>query len=230
MATQAALDYSEPTKEHWQSYTKWLEQYFIANDVQTGENEWAILLKCVQGTDLSINLQLGGSKETDWVHFQGFHRHGTRPLPTETRQQSLSDSCSIHRCRRTEKHLLILWWNYGDWWNIDFRAALNNMLRDRIICGIRDASLQHWLLAGPEHTFRSLICARWQKQQRRMHRKCKQYSKVRQEPVMMKEEGASKEHLTPKACLPLQWYNSPRKSQSLQKSYLSPVQQEGPHH
>ena len=57
----------------------------------------------------------------------------------------------------------------------DFRTVLSDMLQNRIVCGIRNASLQCGLLVEAEITFKKrLICARWQKQQRPTYRNCKQ--------------------------------------------------------
>ena len=84
----------------------------------------------------------------------------------------------------------------------DFGPALNLMLWDRIVCGIRNASLLRRLLAEPELTFKKVFdLSQVAKTEANNVQELQAVQpKMKQEPVMVVKEVASKEHSTPKAC------------------------------
>ena len=153
MATHGSIGEFVNSQEDWRSYTERLQQYFTANDVENAEKQRAILLSvCGASTYQLIRNLVAPAKPTDKsfaeivtlvqehhhpppsVTVQRFHFH------SRSRRQGESVSAFVAELRKLSKHC-----NFGD--------TLNNMLRDRLVCGINDQRLQRRLLAEPNLTY-----------------------------------------------------------------------------
>ena len=143
----------QSAQETWQSYVERLQQYFVANDVKSQEKQRAVLLSAVgpQTYQLIRNL-LAPSKPTD-VSFAGIvdamQKH-IQPLPSvivqrfnfhsRIRHPGESVSAFVAELRKLSEHCA-------------FGTTLNDMLRDRLVCGISDQRIQRRLLAEPDLSF-----------------------------------------------------------------------------
>ena len=141
------------SKEDWIEYTERLENYFVANEVTDEGKRRAILLTAVgrQTYHVIRNLALPRSpKELSYeelVEIVATH-YNPKPSPIikrfefNTRCQEESESIAnyIAALRSIAEHC-----NYGD--------TLNDMLRDRLVCGIRDKRVQRRLLQESELSF-----------------------------------------------------------------------------
>ena len=145
----------QPGVVDWVSYTERLEQYFTANGIATdaAEQRRAILLSvCGPATYQLIRNLVAPAKPTDKTFAQlvALVKEHQQPTPSfivqryhfNTRVQRPGESISefIAQLRKISEHC-----RYGD--------SLDDMLRDRLVCGCLDKRLQCKLLADPELTF-----------------------------------------------------------------------------
>ncbi|XP_064476854.1 uncharacterized protein K02A2.6-like [Ornithodoros turicata] len=112
------------TGSAWPSYLERLEFYFTANDITSSDKKRAVL--CTQHTS-TRNLRLSSEN----LRFQ-FGKRDQRP------GESVADY--VAELRRLSEHCA-------------FGSTLDDMLRDRLVCGLRDESLQRRLLAESNLTF-----------------------------------------------------------------------------
>ena len=153
MATHGSIGEFQDTQESWQSYVERLQQYFIANDVDATEKQRAILLNIVGGkTYQLIRNLLGPAKPTERSFDEIVEpvRNHYQPVPSvivqrfnfHTRACKSGENVSTYV---SELRKLSEYCNFGD--------TLENMLRDRLVCGINDKRVQRRLLAEPGLTF-----------------------------------------------------------------------------
>jgi len=153
MATHGTIGEFQHAQEDWLAYVERLEQYFTANDVESADKQRAILLSSVGApTYRLIRNLLAPAKPTDKtlkeivdaaqahhqpkpsVMVQRFNFH------SRTRQSGETVSAFVAELRKLSEHCA-----FGD--------SLNDMLRDRLVCGINDPRLQRRLLAEMDITF-----------------------------------------------------------------------------
>lgn len=154
MATHGTVGPFEPSSETWTAYAERLEQYFIANDVVSADKKRAVLLSvCGPTTYQLIRNLLAPTKPTtksfdELVKLVKDHHH---PAPSVTvqryefnkriRKEGESFANFVAHLKQLSEHC-------------KFGEALNDMLRDRLICGCNSERLRHQLLAkSPPPTF-----------------------------------------------------------------------------
>ena len=153
MAMHGIIGEFKPSQEDWQSYVERLDQYFTANDVAAPGKRRAILLSSVGPvTYRLIRNLLAPDKPTDKTlkEIVDIVRDHHQPKPSvtmqrftfhsRTRQTGESISTYISELRKLSEHC-------------DFGATLNDMLRDRLVCGVNDQRIQRRLLAEKDLTF-----------------------------------------------------------------------------
>ena len=154
MATHGSIGEFNPEKESWTSYTERLEEYFLANDVESAEKQRAVLLSvCGAATYQKIRDLLAPvkPKTKSFSEIVEVVKNHHQPPPSfivqrfnfnmtyQKEGESISDF--IANLRRIAEHC-----NYG--------TNLEDMLRDRIVCGVRDKRIQQRLLTEPELKFK----------------------------------------------------------------------------
>ena len=153
MAQHGTIGEFDPEKEDWTSYTERLQQYFTANDVDNASKQRAILLSvCRPKTYQLIRNLIAPAKPVtksleEIVQLVQEHHH---PKPSAIvqryhfhsrfRQEGESISTYVSELKKLSEHC-------------NFQDSLNDMLRDRLVCGVNDARLQRRLLAEPDLTF-----------------------------------------------------------------------------
>jgi len=155
MATHGNVGEFNPDREDWVSYTKRLVQYFAANGIseEEGDKRRAILLSsCGAATYQLIQNLVAPSKLTD-KNFSDLvtlvkDHHQPHPstivqrfnfhMQTQKPGEKISDFVA-QLCKLSE------YCEFGD--------ALQDMLRDRLVCGCKDQHLQCKLLAESDLTF-----------------------------------------------------------------------------
>ena len=150
-----------PDSEDWISYTERIQLYFVANGIADATKPRALLLSvCGSATYQLIRDLLSPTKPTEksfaeLVTLVKEHQH---PAPSfiaqrctfnsRLQQPGESISTSIAQLHKIARHC-------------KFGNVLDDMLRDRLVCGCRNKRLQYKLLADPDLTFdRALIAAR----------------------------------------------------------------------
>ena len=155
MALHGSIGEFDGDRETWKSYTERLTQYFTANDVKSADKQRAIFLSvCGPTTYQLIRNILAPVKPTDrslaqLVELVEKHRN---PKPSvivsrynfNTRMKQPGESIADYTAelRKIAEHC-----SYGD--------TLEDMLRDRIVCGISDPQLQRRLLAESALTYKT---------------------------------------------------------------------------
>ena len=146
MATHGTLGEFNPTREDWTSYAERLELYFTANDIVT-EKQQAILPSVCGAETYSLIRDLAvPTKPTEktFAELVKIVKHHHQPPPAtivprfyfNTRIQDMEETVSefVAGLRGLSEYC-------------QFAATLDDMLRDRLVCGIRDRRLQQRLLA-----------------------------------------------------------------------------------
>lgn len=142
MATHGSVGEFVNTQEDWSSYVERLQQYFVAKDVKAAEKQRAILLSTVGGSTYQLIRNLLAPRKPTDVTFvqivdavQGYHQ----PKPSiivqrfnfhsRSRRSGETISAFVAELRKLSEHC-----EFGD--------TLNDMLRDRLVCGISDQRIQ----------------------------------------------------------------------------------------
>ena len=155
MATRhGTISEFDNSDEDWTSYTERLEQYYAANDIDSAEKQRAILLSCCgpQTYQLVKNL-LAPEKPLNKTYAEIVQLVGTHlnPKPSiivqryifhsRSRRDSEPVATYVAELKRLSEHC-------------GFGETLQDMLRDRLVCGINDAGIQRRLLSKSELTYK----------------------------------------------------------------------------
>ena len=148
-----------PDSEDWICYTERLQLYFVANGITDATKQQAIPLSvCGSSTYQLIRDLLSPSKPTDksFDDLVALVKEHQQPAPSfiaqrctfnsRLQQPGVSISTFIAQLRIIAQHC-------------KFGTVLDDMLRDRLVCGCRDKRLQYKLLSDPELTFDKVLLA-----------------------------------------------------------------------
>ena len=143
----------QPSTEDWVSYTERLEQHFIANGITNADKKRAILLSSCGAETYQLMRNLTAPDPLSSKSFAGLvklMKEHQQPPPSEivqrykfhTRVQQLDEKITVFvaQLRKLSEYC-----NFGE--------TLNDMLRDRLVCGCADKALQCKLLAEYNLTF-----------------------------------------------------------------------------
>ena len=143
--------------EEWSEYAERLVHYFVANDITAVEKRHAILLTAVEtGTyrllkTLASPKKLDGFSFSELVELAGTH-FNPKPSPNVKRFK-FNSRCQkdgeptavfVAELRKIAEHC-------------DFGPMLNDMLRDRLVCGTSAKGIQRRLLVEPALTFKKAL-------------------------------------------------------------------------
>ncbi|CAC5376393.1 unnamed protein product [Mytilus coruscus] len=151
------IDEFDDNSEDWIEYTERLNHYFIANNIESMEKKRAIFLSaCGKKTyKLMRNLnapQKPGKKSYDDIVKLVTDHQNPKPssivqrciFNSRSRQPNESVSQFVAELRQISEHC-------------DYKATLDDMLRDRLVCGIKEDRIQRRLLAEPGLTFKKAM-------------------------------------------------------------------------
>ena len=153
MATHGHLGAFDNSHEDWASYVERLEQYCTANNIKNADKQRAILVSaCGASTYRMIKSVLAPQAPTE-VSFKDIVKAMAghlQPTPSETvqrykfhsrtRRQGESVAAYVSELKKLSEHC-----NFG--------ATLEEMLRDRLVCGIADECWQKRLLSEATLTY-----------------------------------------------------------------------------
>ena len=140
--------------EEWQAYCERLEQYFLTNDIKNTSKQRAILLSACGPTTYQLIRNLaapGKPTEHSFDEIVKLVQEHHSPPPSTTVQRfkfhshAQKDGESIAEFVAELGRLME---------HCKFDGILDDMLRDHLVCGVRDTKLQHCLLAEPSLTFK----------------------------------------------------------------------------
>ncbi|XP_041651122.1 uncharacterized protein K02A2.6-like [Cheilinus undulatus] len=154
IGTLAAFDIKNQT---WEEYCEILDQFYAANQIDDGDRQRAILISVVGASTYSLMRNLLSPekpKDKSYQQLVLLLKNHFDPKPSEIVQRYKFDSRSrmpnetvmdyVAELRRLAQDC-----NYGD--------TLQQMLRDRIVCGINDDRIQRRLLAEEGLTFEKAL-------------------------------------------------------------------------
>ena len=156
MATHGHIEAFDRGTDDWTNYYERLEQYFAANEVEDEGKQRAILLSyCGAPTYRLICNLVAPAKPTSksFAELTKLVADNTPPpsaivqcFQFHSRSQKEGESIAEFAAdlRQISEHC-----NYAN--------TLDDMLRDHLVCGIRDASIQRRLLAEPGLTFKKAM-------------------------------------------------------------------------
>ncbi|KAG7526603.1 putative protein K02A2.6-like [Solea senegalensis] len=147
MATIGTLAAFDPKNQTWDEYTEILEQFFAANGIDEAAKQQAILISVVGAATYSLMRNLlspAKPKDNTFQELVLLMKNHFDPKPSEIVQRYKFDSHSrkpnetvmeyVAELRRLAQDC-----NYGN--------TLQQMLKDRIVCGINDDRIQRRLLS-----------------------------------------------------------------------------------
>ena len=157
MATHGQIGEFNSQREDWMSYSERLEEYFLANYIKSAEKKKAILLSVVGAHTYQLMRSLIAPekpKEKTFEQLVKLVQEHHQPTPSaivqrykfNSRIQSTGESVAtfVAELRRLAEHC-------------QFGQTLDDMLRDRLVCGITDGRVQRRLLAEPELTLKKAL-------------------------------------------------------------------------
>ena len=144
----------DSSQEDWVEYAERLEHYFVANGIDNTDVQRAILFTCVGPSTYCLIKTLSLPRKPTDYSFQELvtkvktHFH-PKPSPiikrfefnTRVQQEEETVVVFVAALRNIAEHC-----SYPD-------DILHDMLRDRIVCGIRDKAVQHTLLKESKLTY-----------------------------------------------------------------------------
>lgn len=150
MATYGKIGEYDPEADDWQQYEERLAFYFAANKITDAGQKRAIFLSACGGKtyatlrDLCQPGKPGDKSLTDLLKLLTDHYAPKRSIIVErfkfhskVRDHGLSVAAFVAELRRLSEHCA-------------FGTSLNDMLRDRLVCGINDDRIQRRLLSEPD--------------------------------------------------------------------------------
>ena len=143
--------------EDWKTYVERLEQYFTANDVTAVGKKRAILLSACGASAYQLIRSLlspATPNEKSFAEIVDVMRDHYHPRPSiivlrytfNSRSRKEGESIAMYVA---ELKKLSTECEYGD--------SLNEMIRDRLVCGVNDRRIQRRLLAEPDLTFKKAM-------------------------------------------------------------------------
>ena len=144
-------------EETWTEYVERLEQYFIANDVEDDKKQRAIFLSVCGPKTYSLLRDLLQPRKPSATEFkeivETLERH-FRPTPNviferfkfHNRERREGESITVYVA---ELRKLSEYCNFGE--------ALEDMIRDRLVCGVKNESIQRRLLSERDLTHKKAV-------------------------------------------------------------------------
>ena len=135
------IGHFDPSTDDWNSYIECLKHYFIANEIPEGRQKSTLLAICGPDTfELARNLvqptKLDDSTYDNIVdkltgHYSPRQSPIVQRFKFHSRQRQPGESVSMYiaALRAMGEHC-------------DFGQTLNDMIRDRLVCGVNDRNIQ----------------------------------------------------------------------------------------
>ena len=155
MPTHGSLREFDPRTGDWKTYIERAQQYFLANDVDDADKQRAILLSCVGSKayriikdvlspDAPTDIELPTLIEKTSKHFQPEPSEIVQRFRFHTRVRESHESVAtyIAQLKQIAQNC-----NFGE------TERVNEMLRDRLVCGIAHEKWQQRLLAEEGLTY-----------------------------------------------------------------------------
>ena len=157
MALYGVVGKFKESEESWTQYVERLEQYFLANEISDEKKQRAILLSVCGSKTYGLLrdiLQPKKPADTDVKEIVCELKKHYNPKPSEIverfkfhsrlRKEGESVAMFVAGLRKLSEHC-----NFGE--------SLEDMLRDRLVCGINNQQIQKRLLAEPDLKYQKAV-------------------------------------------------------------------------
>ena len=157
MATHGSLSAFDPSKEDWTSYTDRMKHYFIANDVTDGDKKRSILLSACGASTFKLIQNLVEKDKVNTTSFEDIvaklkTHYDPEPsvimqrykFNTRTRAEGESVANYVAALRELAQHC-------------DYNDTLSDMLRDRLVCGVKHKGITNRLLNEKKLTYEKAL-------------------------------------------------------------------------
>ena len=155
--THGHMEQFEPSRESWISYAEQLSYYFTANDIANAKRKSVLLTVCGAATyELVKSLAQSDSLKSEDIDYDKIVKllsdhYSPTPSPimqrfrfhSRSRRVGESISTYIAELRSIGEHC-----GFSD---------LNEMIRDRLVCGFNDTSIQRRLLEESKLTYKAAV-------------------------------------------------------------------------
>ena len=154
MATHGKIGEFDPIQESWDMYIERLELYFVANGVTEAERKRAVLLTASGPSTYKLIRNLTAPEKPTEVAYSEIValvkvHHTPKPsvtvqrykFHTRTQQPGESVAVFVAELRQLSEHC-------------EFGTTLEDMIRDRLVCGVANSSIQGRLLAEQSLTLK----------------------------------------------------------------------------
>ena len=143
--------------QNWDEYVERLDQFFVANDIRAENKKRAILLSSIGArTYGTVRSLLSPKKPTEvtYADIVATLRAQFCPQPSVTVARFRFFSCSRRQSESVQEFVARLRQLSRD---CKFETFLEEMIRDRLVCGVNSDSIQRRLLAEAELTLKQAI-------------------------------------------------------------------------
>ena len=154
MAKHGSIGTFDSAREDWTSYSERLRQYLVVNDIVAAVKKRAILLSSYgMDTHQLIRILVAPKKPTTRMFDQLVElvqRHHN-PRPSVIMQRFRFNSCR-RKQRQSVSTFVVELRHLTE--HCEFGDSMDDMLHDRLVCGINDSRLQRRLLAETSLNFK----------------------------------------------------------------------------
>ncbi|XP_062374782.1 uncharacterized protein K02A2.6-like [Sardina pilchardus] len=157
MSTVGSLSEYVETDGDWVEYVERLEHFFVANDITDESKRRSVLLSACGAKTYKLIRNLATPRKPGELSFQDLvtlvkNHHNPKPsiivqrfkFHTHSRKQGMTVATFVAELRQLSEHC-------------EFGAVLEDMLRDRLVCGINVDSIQRRLLSEANLTFKKAL-------------------------------------------------------------------------
>ncbi|XP_036002862.1 uncharacterized protein K02A2.6-like [Fundulus heteroclitus] len=157
MSTVGTLSEYVEADGDWVEYVERLQHFFVANDINDQSKQRSVLLSVCGAKTYKLIRNLASPRKPGELSFQDIVKlvqdhHNPKPsvivqrfkFHTHSRKQGVSVPAFVAELRALSEHC-----EFGD--------VLNDMLRDRLVCGINDDSIQRRLLSEAKLTYKKAL-------------------------------------------------------------------------
>ena len=144
------LEIFDAAEDNWEEYVERLVQFFVANDIEDDIKKRAILLSNVGARTYGIVRSLLSPAKPDEVSYDSIVKSLTEhfhPRPSVTVARFRFFTCSRQVDEPVQNYIARLRQLSRD---CKFGSFLDEMIRDRLVCGIRSELIQSRLLSEPD--------------------------------------------------------------------------------
>ena len=153
MAYLGTVSEFSSNQETWTAYVECLQQYLAANKIEDPDQQRAILLSICGPATYRLIRNLVSSKKPTELKFLEIVEHVQKhhdSKPSVIIQRYHFNSRNLRSGESVASHVAELW-HLSE--HCEFGTTLNQMLRDRLVCGVEEPKIQRRLLAELDLTF-----------------------------------------------------------------------------